>query len=112
MKYHVLLLMLILLTLLQPYKFSIPLCLHTQTSINSLSFQIDFDINWFCLSFFTNMSDIKNIPGVNKLMNSRRGYKASITATLNKLKSIDPKTIPTQFFQQQNKMIDQLRYFI
>ena len=107
MKYHVLLLMLILLTLLQPYKFSIPLCLHTQTSINSLSFQIDFDINWFCLSFFTNMSDIKNIPGVNKLMNSRRGYKASITATLNKLKSIEPKTIPTQFFQQQNKMIDQ-----
>ena len=54
-----------------------------------------------------NMSDLNEIPGVNKLLNSRRGYKASITTSINKLSNSDFSIIPQNFFESQNKLINQ-----
>ena len=61
----------------------------------------------FLIILSITMSDINNIPGVRKLNNSKRGYKASITASLNKLQNTDIKVIPHQFYSHQINKIEQ-----
>ena len=52
------------------------------------------------------MADISKIPGALKLLNSKRGYKSSITSLLNKLSGME-FPISNEYFKYQEKLVNQ-----